>query len=67
MTFKENKAYKGGALALENGATLNFESHSQITFIRNYAQQYGGALYVEEPGHRIIRNNRGYWIKSRST
>ena len=47
---------------MENGATLNFESHSQITSIRNYAQQYGGALYVEEPGHRIIRNNHGYWI-----
>ena len=62
MTFTENKAYNGGALALQNGARLNFESHSQITFIGNYVQQYGGALYVEEPGHKIIRNNGGYWI-----
>ena len=62
MIFTENKAYNGGALALQNGARLIFKSHSQIIFKENDAQQYGGALYVEEPGHKIIRNNRGYWI-----
>ena len=62
MIFTENKAYNGGALALQNGARLIFKSHSQITFKENDAQQYGGALHVEEPGHKIIRNNRGYWI-----
>ena len=62
MTFTENKAYNGGALALQNGARLNFESHGQIIFVGNYAQQYGGALYVEEPVHKIVRNNHVYWI-----
>ena len=52
IAFTENEAYDGGAIALQNGAIIILESHSQITFIRNHAQQYGGALYVvhvEEP------------------
>ena len=49
IKFTENTAYNGGAIALQNGARITVGSHSQITFERNYARQYGGVLYVEEP------------------
>ena len=49
MKFTENTAYNGGAIAMQNGARIILKSHSQITFERNHAQQYGGALFVDEP------------------
>ena len=62
IQFTENKAYSGGALTLQNRARIMLKPHSQITFIGNHAQQYGGALYIEEPAESYILNLRGYRI-----
>ena len=43
----ENEGIDGGAVVLQNSATLSLGLHSQMIFIRNHAQHYGGALYVE--------------------
>ena len=53
MIFTENDGYDGGALALHNTAALILKLHSRITFRRNHAQHYGGALYVEDPKPRV--------------
>ena len=62
IEFTENKAYNGGALMLQNKAGIMLKSHSQITFIGNYAQQYGGALHIEEPAEQYILNRHLYRI-----
>ena len=58
MQFVENEGYNGGAIALYEEPFINAESASeqryslhiaqnlQANFIRNYAIQYGGALYI---------------------
>ena len=60
ITFLENEAYDGGALALQDGAMIILKSHSQITFIRNHAQRNGGALHVADPPTRITFDTHGY-------
>ena len=62
IEFTKNKAYNGGALMLQNKAGIMLKSHSQITFIGNYAQQYGGALHIEEPAEQYILNRHLYRI-----
>ena len=32
---------------MQNSATISLGLHSQMIFIRNHAQHYGGALYVK--------------------
>jgi len=48
MRFTENEGYDGGALALHNTAKITLEPYSRITFRKNHARHYGGALYVED-------------------
>ena len=48
VEFIDNEAFNGGALAFQNDGRIMLKSHSQITFNKNRARQYGGALYVEE-------------------
>ena len=49
LAFVDNAAgYNGGAIALRNGATILLGVNCRITFTGNHAQQYGGALYVED-------------------
>ena len=37
----------GGAVVLQNSATISLDLHSQMIFIRNHAQHYRVALYVK--------------------
>lgn len=58
------KAYNGGALSLQNGARVVLKSHSQVTFVGNHAQPYGGALHTEEPAYNYFLNRHDvYRIK----
>ena len=41
----ENEGYNGGAMTLTGDSTLYLEANSSITFIRNHAYHYGGAIY----------------------
>ena len=45
----ENEGYDGGALTLSDGSTIHLEAlseaNSSITFTRNHAYHYGGAIY----------------------
>ena len=47
-----NKGKVGGIIALYNSSQLVFGEQSNVTFLRNYAQQYGGAILVD--GSTII-------------
>ena len=42
-----NQGWVGGVIALYNGAQLVFGEQSNVTFLQNYAQQYGGAILVD--------------------
>ena len=44
LSFMENEGYNGGAMTLD-GSTIFFEGNSSITFVRNHAYHYGGAIY----------------------
>lgn len=58
------KAYNVGALSLQNGARVVQKSRSQVTFVGNHAQQYGGALHIEEPAYNYLLNRHDvYRIK----
>ena len=48
LSFVENVGYDGGALAMVDGSVINFEVQSQMTFLKNHAQHYGGAIYYED-------------------
>ena len=41
----ENEGYNGGALTLGGGSIIYLEANSSITFVRNHAYHYGGAIY----------------------
>ena len=43
----ENEGKVGGAIALFDGSQLHFGAKSNVTFLRNYAQQYGGGIVVD--------------------
>ena len=45
LSFVENKGYDGGAMALAAGSTIYLNANSSITFVRNHASHYGGAIY----------------------
>ena len=53
MTFQqtaelvENEGKVGGAIALFDSSQLHFGAKSNVTFLRNYAQQYGGGIVVD--------------------
>ena len=53
MFFLENEGYNGGALALHSTAKVIPEPYSSITFERNHAQHYGGAMYIEDPKPQV--------------
>jgi len=48
LSFVENVGYDGGALAMAEGSAISFEVQSQITFVKNHAQHYGGAIYYAD-------------------
>ena len=45
--FQDNSGLYGGAISLIGGAWISLYPNSNITFLRNMAIQYGGAIYVE--------------------
>ena len=45
VEFKENRARRGGAIALFGGAKILFDSSSSFTFTKNFARVKGGAIY----------------------
>ena len=48
VQFVNNKAYNGGALFMDSLSTINFFPHSNMSFIKNVALLYGGAIYIED-------------------
>ena len=61
-TFIENFAYNGGALAISTNSFM--EITRNITFVRNYAHQYGGALYVNDKSSNYINSITGRKVPS---
>ena len=45
--FQDNSGLHGGAISLINGAWVGVYPNSSVTFLRNRALQYGGAIYTE--------------------
>ena len=41
----ENRGYDSGAITLSGDSTLYLEANSSVTFVRNHAYHYGGAIY----------------------
>ena len=50
LTFMNNTAYQGGAMAFygKSYMSVNSENETQIVFINNYAEQFGGAIFVQQ-------------------
>ena len=64
--FKNNSAEYGGGLALSGGSSIHFPYHFEstfnfyrlnISFISNYAGQYGGAIWVESTAYYSCISN----------
>ena len=45
LLFVENKGYDGGAITLTGESIIYLGANSSITFTRNHAYHYGGAIY----------------------
>ena len=45
-TFKDNSGLHGGAISLISSAVIRVYPNATLTFLRNRAIQYGGAIYV---------------------
>ena len=45
LSFVENEGRDGGAMTFVGGSTLYLEANSSVTFVRNHAYHYGGAIY----------------------
>ena len=45
FSFVENEGNNGGAMILVGDSTIYLEANSSITFVRNHAYNYGGAIY----------------------
>ena len=63
-TFIGNSAYNGGAISLKEGALVSLEAHTHMVFEENTAQEYGGAIYVEDEGLRDGKNIKCFIIPS---
>ena len=47
-TFEQNTGFIGGAIAMQGGARMVINStNTQVYFIANHAQAYGGAIYAK--------------------
>ena len=60
VTFTKNRGYKGGAVAMYGEASFNLKKGSRLTFDGNNAAEYGGAIFVENPGPDsipVVTNN----------
>ena len=44
--FKNNTAYNGGAMYVEQESNVNIDSNATVKFIANTANLNGGAIYV---------------------
>ena len=45
--FDSNRAQSGAAVYLELDSKVNFTQHSQVSFNKNIARRYGGAIYYD--------------------
>ncbi len=45
--FRNNQAYKGGAMALYGNSYVTFSDYSDTLFVNNSAETVGGAIYVD--------------------
>ena len=50
VSFIANSADNGGAISLKEGAVINLKEDSHIIFTGNYAETYGGAIFIEDAG-----------------
>ena len=46
--FKNNTGYFGGAIALYSSSILLIVQDATVSFINNYAQKFGGAIYIDK-------------------
>ena len=63
LTFANNSARRGGALALYL-CKLNIAANTSVTFVNNSANHKGGAIYVEPGISPDVVVNRGYEVES---
>ena len=54
VEFVNNTGYNGGALALYAGSEIVIGRHAHIKFIGNYAEHFGGAVYIENSNHHVL-------------
>ncbi len=54
--FSNNSAQYGGALANSPPAGANFTTVESNVFVSNYADEFGGAIYSQTGGIRILQN-----------
>ena len=60
--FTDNHGYRGGAMALWGNAWLNMHPNTRVVFIRNSAEDKGGAIYYNSAGVRDL-NSRKCFIR----
>ena len=62
LLFLVNEGNDGGAMTLDGGSTIYLEANSNITFISNYAYNYGGAIYyVDEYTEDYVELNMCFY------
>ena len=61
-TFIDNHGYRGGALALWGNTWLNMHPNTRVVFIKNSADDRGGAIYYSSAGIRYV-NSRKCFIR----
>ena len=54
ITFHGNLGYNGGALAFYEHSKLVLQDISHLLFIKNYASNHGGAMYILSPGPSLM-------------
>ena len=61
-TFTDNGGYRGGAMALWGNTWLDMYPNTRVVFIRNKADDKGGAIYYNSAGIRYV-NSRKCFIR----
>lgn len=57
MVFENNKGFRGGALSLYGNSRIVLAKYSKLSFLNNFCEEKGGAMYVEAPGPPLVSFN----------
>ena len=63
VEFSNNKAELGGALSLSGYSWISVSPHVNISFISNYARDYGGAIHFQKSGQHDLLSSDNCFIR----